>query len=269
MPSMGEMEKVPNRDLHVFYVLDTSGSMAGTQIATLNRAMEETVDALKVEAKKNADANVKIAVLEFNSNARWISNRPESVEDFVWEDLECGGLTQVGDALAELNSKLSRNAFLNSMTGAYVPIIIFMSDGYATDDYKRELDKIRQNNKWFRRATKIGFAMGDNADLKMIAEVVGNSEAVIRTNDLDTFAKLIRFASVTASMLASQSQTSTTAVDGASIVEGVVKQNGNSIDTIVGGDAGDYDPEPEWPEDEEDDFSSGGDIGDGWDVDEW
>lgn len=269
MPNMGEMEKVPNRDLHVFYVLDTSGSMAGTQIATLNRAMEETVDSLKDEAKKNADANVKVAVLEFNSNVRWISNQPESVEDFIWQDLEAGGLTQVGDALAELNSKLSRNAFLNSMTGAYVPIIIFMSDGYATDDYKKELDKIRQNNKWFRRATKIGFAMGDNADIKMIAEVVGNSEAVIKTTDLDTFAKLIRFASVTASMLASQSQTSTTAVDGASIVKGVVEQNGMSDGIIAGEDVENYDPEPEWIDDE-DDFSSGDSSFDGgWDDDEW
>lgn len=269
MPNMGEMEKVPNRDLHVFYILDTSGSMAGTQIAKLNRAMEETVIALKEVAKKNADANVKIAVMEFNSNVRWISSQPESVEDFIWQDLEAAGLTQVGDALAELNSKLSRNAFLSSMTGAYVPIIIFMSDGYATDEYKRELDKIRQNNKWFRRATKIGFAMGDNADLKMIAEVVGNSEAVIKTDDLDTFAKLIRFASVTASMLASQSQTSNTAVDGASIVDEVVRGNKMPDDIIVGGDVGGYDPEPEeWPGDD-DDFSSGGDIDDGWDDDEW
>ncbi|MGN0465502.1 MAG: TIR domain-containing protein [Lachnospiraceae bacterium] len=246
MPIMRELEKIPNRDLHIFYVLDTSESMIGTPIAMLNRAMKEMIDILKYEAKKNADANLKIAVLEFNSNSRWVSSRPEEVSNFIWRDLQAGGLTQVGDALAELNSKLSRNAFLNSMTGAYVPIIIFMSAGHSTDDYKRELDKIRQNNKWFRRATKIGFALGENADLKMIAEVVGNSEAVIRTNELYIFSKLIRFVSVTASMLASQSQTSTTAVDGASIVKEVVGRNRIPDEIIVGEDGGNYESEPEW-----------------------
>lgn len=271
MPSMKELGKVPQGDLYVFYVVDTSESMIGTMIAHLHRLIEETLIALKEVARKNADANVKIAVMEFDSNVRWMSNSPKSVENLILQDLEAGGLTQVGEALAELDSKLSRYAFLSSMTdtGAYIPIIIFMSAGPSTDDYKKELDKIYRNNKWFRRATKIGFAMGDNADLKMIAEVVGNSEAVIKTDDLDTFAKLIRFASVTASMLASQSQTSNTAVDGASIVDEVVRGNKMPDDIIVGGDVGGYDPEPEeWPGDD-DDFSSGGDIDDGWDDDEW
>ena len=35
------------RELTIFYVLDTSGSMVGTPIATLNRTMTETVEALK------------------------------------------------------------------------------------------------------------------------------------------------------------------------------------------------------------------------------
>ena len=47
MPDISKMEKPARRVLNVFYILDTSGSMSGTSIATLNRAMEETIDALK------------------------------------------------------------------------------------------------------------------------------------------------------------------------------------------------------------------------------
>ena len=39
----------------------------------------------------------------------------------------------------------------------------------------------------------------------MIADIVGNSEAVIQTNDLELFKRLLKFVSVTSSMLVSQS----------------------------------------------------------------
>ena len=113
-------------------------------------------------------------------------------EDFEYEYLEAGGLTDIGAALKELNSKLSRHAFLNSMTGALMPVIIFMTDGYATDDYSKTLEEIRKN-RWFARGTKIGFALGDDPDLKMLSSVVGNSEAVIKTTDLDLFKRLMKF----------------------------------------------------------------------------
>ena len=230
MPSLNDLEKPPRRAMHIFYVLDTSGSMQGASIAQLNRAMEETVEALKDVAKTNADAELKIAVLEFSTGCRWVQPKgPEDMEDFVWEDLTAGGLTEIGSALKELDSKMSRSAFLSSMTGSFLPLVIFMTDGYATDDYKKHLENIRKN-KWFARATKIGFAIGDQADLNMIADVVGNGEAVVKTTDLEVFAKMIKFASVTSSMLNSTSRTSDEGATGADVIktalsDGTISQN--------------------------------------------
>ena len=42
MPTMDKLTEVPRKDLHVFYVLDTSSSMLGTKIDTLNHTMAET-----------------------------------------------------------------------------------------------------------------------------------------------------------------------------------------------------------------------------------
>ena len=226
MPDLSkDLMPVARRELTIFYVLDTSGSMTGAPIGKLNRAMNETIEALKSLAKSNADALLKVAVLEFNSGCKWVNaSGPEEMEDFMWEDLDAGGLTDVGAALKELDSKLSRNAFLQSMTGAYFPVIIFMTDGCATDDYQKALGAIRKN-KWFTRATKIGFALGESPDMKMISEVVGNSEAVIKTEDLDLFGRLIKFASVTVSMLASQSKTSNDVLTGEDVVKKFVDEN--------------------------------------------
>ncbi len=252
MPNLDKMEKAPRRELHVFYVLDTSGSMAGTPIAKLNHAMDETIASLKDQARSNADAQVKVAVLQFNSGSEWLQSMgPEDIEDFVWEDLSAGGLTDMGAALKELDDKLSRKKFLNSMTGAYLPVIIFMTDGYATDDYKKQLMEARKN-RWFARATKIGFAIGDSPDVNMISDVVGNCEAVIRTDDLDLFARLIRFASVTASMLCSTSRTSDNPVDGADIVKNALQTEDAPTDTVVSPDEVTYTPEPPAQDDDAD-----------------
>ena len=49
MPNINELEEAPRKEMHVFYVLDTSGSMSGTKISMLNRCMEESIDALTEE----------------------------------------------------------------------------------------------------------------------------------------------------------------------------------------------------------------------------
>ena len=222
MPSFDNMEAIPRRTLTIFYLLDTSGSMSGEGINALNRAMVNTIRDLKPLARHNSDAELKIAVLEFNSNCRWLQPAgPENIEDFLWEDLSATGCTEVGAALKELNSKLSREVYIKSITGNYMPVIIFMTDGHATDNYRAGLDVIR-GNKWFQRGTRIGFALGSNPDKEMIAEICGTSEAVISTENYRDFERLIRFVSVTSSMLASKSRTIDQGVRGQDIVEDVM-----------------------------------------------
>lgn len=206
MPDRSAMAPTVRRDLHVFYVLDTSGSMEGTPIQILNQAMQETIRALEKVAKKNGDAQLKISVLQFNSEVSWMHEEgPMDVDDFIWNDLHAGGLTKMGAALTELGSKLSGKEFLRSESGTLLPIIIFMTDGHPTDEYMVALEDIKKN-KLYRRASKIGFAIGEHADAEMIAHLTGDSEAVIRTNDLALFARLLQFVSVTSSVIASTSQ---------------------------------------------------------------
>lgn len=219
MPSIADWKEPRRRVLYVFYVLDTSECMTGEPIAILNGAVTETLEALRQQAKNNADALVKIAVLEFSSGCRWMQPKdPEPLESFIWQDLKAGGLADMGAALKELDSKLSQREFLSSIINGYRPLIFFVTGSYATDDYKKALDQIRQN-KWFARGTKIGFAIGAEADAAMIAQITGSYESVVQTDDLELFARLLKFASVTATMLCSQSQTSKDAVTGGDILD--------------------------------------------------
>jgi uncharacterized protein YegL len=143
----------------------------------------------------------------------------------------------MGAALRELTSKLSRDEFLESMTGAFLPIIVFMTDGFANDDWEKALAEAEKNN-WFRKATRIGFAIGTNPDVDMIARLAGTKEAVIRTDDLALFAKLLRFASVSSSMLVSQSNVAQSEYTGASAVRQALSEEGVNPAMVIPG----YDP---------------------------
>lgn len=214
MPDIREQERPARKLLPIIYVLDTSGSMTGDRIAAVNQAMSETMEVLRDVSNNNPTAELKIGVMKFATGAEWITKSGlVFMEDFYWNDLKAGGLTDFGSALSELHKKLSRSEFLNSDVGYKAPVIIFMSDGEPTDDYESALKKIESSNKWYKIATKIAIAVGDDANLQILGNIAGNSEAVIKVDDLETLKKLIRVVSVTASMLGSVSRTNDNLTD--------------------------------------------------------
>jgi uncharacterized protein YegL len=134
----------------LFFVIDTSGSMAGSKIGAVNAAIEEVIPALKEVSDENADAQIKVAVLEFSSGARWITaSGPLELDQFSWNYMDAGGVTDLGAACKALNEKLSTKGFMREATGSFAPAIFLVSDGEPTDDWRRGLDQLKQNN-WFK-----------------------------------------------------------------------------------------------------------------------
>lgn len=236
---LNEMQPIARPLLPVIFVLDSSGSMQGQKISMLNHTMEECMEILKRFAASNPDALMKIGVLELHSGADWMQpSGLEDLEDFVFKRLEAGGLTDMGAVLNELDDKLSRQKFLVSTTGRCKPIIIFMTDGYPTDSWEEPLRELKNNNKWYKNAIRIGFAVGDDADVKIITEIVGSSEAVIQTSDLQTFSKLLLKVAINSAMIGSKSHIAGDVPDGASIVQGAIKEAGEEDNARTAGDMG-------------------------------
>ena len=232
MPNIKETEEVARKVLPIIYVLDTSGSMSGDRIASVNEAMNETMEVLKDVSAKNPDAEIKVGVLKFSSGAEWVTNGLVFMEDFFWNDVKAGGVTDLGSALKELDSKLSRSEFLVSETGFCVPVIMFMSDGQPTDNYEKALEDVKANNKWFRYATKISIAVGDDADTDALAKIAGNKEAVVSVKDVDTLKMLIKVASVTASMINSKSRTTAEGGNAVEIIKQTQTELGDDADNL-------------------------------------
>lgn len=242
MANQNMFEAMTVKELNIYYLLDTSSSMAGAAIAALNDAMRATIKELKkIDAGSN-EAVIRIGALQFNSRAEWVTVNEEKeavvlyAEDFPdWRDLSAEGFTALGAALTELNKNLSRNHLQKAETGNWAPVVIIMSDGYPNDSWNPALAKL-QKNTWYQQAIKIAFALGENADVEVLSQVVGTSEAVIQTNDLEAFKKAIQIVSVTSSLAGSTSTTTGIRKEGKDIVKevgGKYAGNGEKGETVL------------------------------------
>lgn len=203
MSAFDNVDVVPRRTMTLFFVVDTSGSMEGEKIESVNTAVREVLPYIEDISSNNADAQIKIAALEFSSGAEWMYSSPIESENFQWRDLEAGGLTSLGEACKELNDKLSRtHGFMVEATGSFAPAIILMSDGEPADNYKYSLEKLKENN-WFKAAIKVAIAIGDDANQSVLAEFTGNKEAVLTVHNKEQLKKIIRFVSVSITQVAS------------------------------------------------------------------
>lgn len=225
-----EVVEVPRRTMVLFFIVDTSGSMYGAKIGTVNTAIEEIVPELKDISETNADAQIKVATLTFSTNAKWIQSEPIAAENFRWNYLDPGGVTALGDACEKLNEKLSRKEFMSDATGSFAPAIFLLSDGEPTDNYKHSLDKLKQNN-WFKKAIKVAIAIGDDANQNVLTEFTGNREAVITVHTPEALKKWIQFVSVRASEIGSKSSSTGVSSDN-ELGNGVVSKQDEFVKEI-------------------------------------
>lgn len=206
MPGLEDYAPAVRKVMTLFYVIDTSGSMQGSKIGQVEAALEEVMQTLQEISNESDDAEIKIAVLEFATGARWVTPAPVPPEEYRLKTLEACGVTDMGAAFKELDKKLSRKEFLSTAAGAYPPVILLFSDGGPTDNWEGGLTELQTNN-WFKRSIKIAFAIGDDCDKGVLARFSGSSETVLDVKNKDQLRLMIEKASVITSVFASHSST--------------------------------------------------------------
>lgn len=190
----------------VIFLLDTSGSMAGAPIGAVNSAMEGILPELKSMNNNNADAEIEIAILTFDSACQWItgSDKMAEPESYAWNDLNAAGLTAMGAAFRKLNEALSEgHGMMRNASGSFAPVLFLLSDGEPNDSWEEGLNILRQND-WYKVAIKVAVGYGPEANDDILRQFTGCTETVLHTNDPQDLKKLIRFVTITSSMIASQ-----------------------------------------------------------------
>ena len=226
------IEGVAARTMVLFYLFDKSGSMTGTKIGQVNYAMKDIPKIIKEVSDGAPNANIMVAAATFSSDVEWITPKPETPEDFIkhWHDIQAAGLTSLGAALKSLNEKMSRKAFLGDNPMGYLaPGIIILSDGAPTDNWEPELEALKKNN-WFKSATKVAFAVGDDADKDVLAHICGTNEAVVSIKNPEKIRQYIKFVTATVSKTGT---TSSTGKSSQQIVNDAIKDIDNDEPVVV------------------------------------
>lgn len=223
---MAELETLESglaqSEIIVIPIIDVSGSMTGERIASVNEAMSEVPEQLASINDETMDTKLLIAPMEFSSGARWFglkNNQPAEVESFRWIDMKASGLTDLGAACKLLNEKLTvteQGGWMKGRGGA-APVIILISDGGPTDNYKPALDTLKKRG-WFKAALKFAVAV-EGADKAVLAEFTGHTEAVIDTETVRlNLASIVKKVVVSASQSASQHASSSNQTNNSNVV---------------------------------------------------
>ncbi|PSL43583.1 uncharacterized protein YegL [Salsuginibacillus halophilus] len=197
---------IAKRTLQFFWLADCSGSMKGKKISTLNQAVREALPEIKEAVSAHPEVQIEMRAIAFSNEAAWhVGPEPVALEDFVWPDLEAGGITGTAQAIELLSEELSVDKMNRR---GYPPVCILLSDGYCTDDESRFESAIQTLNEmpWGRKAVRLAIGIGQEHQYneQELLKFVSHEEiGVLKADSPEKLTSYIQWASVAASVGAS------------------------------------------------------------------
>ena len=190
--------------LNVLFIIDVSGSMRGTRIASVNYALENIFKELR--HKDDLNSVIKVGIMEFCNEGVWKTPQPILIDDYVFTPIEAKyAYTSYSSAFIALEQKLHRSEFMNPNLGEYfAPVILFISDGEPVDTklYPDALNRLKANG-WFKKSSKYAIAVGDEAKNErvgsILAQFTGVRENVRYADEGAALCDLIEFIAIRAS----------------------------------------------------------------------
>jgi len=159
---------IAKRELPFFWICDTSGSMNGQNIQSVNFAIREAIPEMRSEERSYPYVRLMLRLIEFSTGARWVQREPVGLDAFKWQDLIVreGGETDTGLALSMVASELDVPPLSE---GHLAPILVLISDGLPTDleAYDAGLRAIDALSAG-RKATRIAVAIGQDASIESL-----------------------------------------------------------------------------------------------------
>jgi uncharacterized protein YegL len=191
--------QIARRDMHFFWLLDGSTSMAGEKIAALNYAIANAIPGMRDVARANPQARLLVRALRFADDVEWLIEEPTPIAELTWDrEIKAGGETAMGQAILAVVDKLDQ---LSVHGRFFPPAIILVTDGHSTERKGVVADallRLKENHAG-KVSQRFAVAIGADADKELLKAFIGNDAIpVLEANDERSLDKLINVVSVAA-----------------------------------------------------------------------
>lgn len=189
------------RRLPVYILLDTSGSMRGEPIHSVNVGLQSMLSALRQDPY--ALESVHLSVITFDLEAKvYLPLTPLDQVQIPDLDVPSAGATFMGAALELLAQEVGKHVqkSTDDVKGDWRPLLFLMTDGSPSDvyAYQQMLPTIKQLNF----ATIVACAAGPKAKTESLLQLT-NQVVVLDSMDSNSFASFFKW--VSASVVAGSS----------------------------------------------------------------
>lgn len=192
MSLLDNIMPAPRREQLVLFVVDVNPNIGGYLISMTTTVLEELIRGIRNTIVESDDIEVKIAILQFGG-CSWTMDEtgPVNIEDYFLNEYPKHDMLGIESALLELNKRLNRNEFMNSINGSYPPIIVFIGSGEVKHNVREEIAVLKKN-VWFNHAIKIAIKTDVTARSELFEQITGNPEAIFDITDMKSIKAIFR-----------------------------------------------------------------------------
>ena len=130
------------KPLPVVLLLDTSGSMYGDKISSLNDAVRKMLATFRKEESQASE--FLVSIITFGGTAA-LFRSPAPASELAYTDLYADGRTPLGAAIDVAKDLIEDRE--ETPSRAYRPLIVLVSDGVPTDEWESKLDHFVQDGR--------------------------------------------------------------------------------------------------------------------------